>query len=101
MYAIRSYYGSRSVRGYSFESLSNNGVGSNNVITASAEVEMNFRRDWSVAAFVDTGNAFNDWGEYELRKGVGVGVRWYSIAGPVRLDFAQALDLEGDSYNFV
>jgi len=90
--------GSRSVRGYSFESLSNNGVGSNNVITASAEVEMNFRRDWSVAAFVDTGNAFNDWGEYELRKGVGVGVRWYSIAGPVRLDFAQALDLEGDPW---
>jgi len=31
--------GSTSVRGYNFESLSSNGIGSNNIITASAEVE--------------------------------------------------------------
>ena len=85
--------GSRSVRGYAFESLSNNGLGSNNIITASAEIEMNFRPDWSLAAFFDVGNAFNDWSDYELRKGVGVGIRWYSIAGPIRLDIAQGLDL--------
>jgi translocation and assembly module TamA len=85
--------GSRSVRGYSFESLSNNGIGSNNIVTASAEIEMKLRPNWSLAAFVDTGNAFNDWGEFELRTGAGVGVRWYSIAGPLRLDLAQALDL--------
>jgi len=90
--------GSRSVRGYSFESLSNNGLGSNNIITASAELEMNFHRNWSLAAFVDVGNAFNDWDEYELRKGAGVGIRWYSIAGPIRLDFASALDLPGDPW---
>jgi len=50
--------GSRSVRGYGFEDLSNNAIGSNNIITASAEVEWNFRPDWSMAAFFDIGNAF-------------------------------------------
>jgi translocation and assembly module TamA len=90
--------GSRSVRGYAFESLSNNGLGSNNIVTASAEIEMNFRPDWSLAAFFDAGNAFNDWSDYELRKGVGVGIRWYSIAGPIRLDIAQGLDLPGDPW---
>ena len=90
--------GSRSVRGYAFESLSNNGIGSNNIITASAEVEWNFRPDWSLATFYDVGNAFNDWGETNLKHGAGVGIRWYSIAGPVRLDFAQALSYDGDPW---
>ena len=90
--------GSRSVRGYGFESLSNNGLGSNNIVTASAEIELNVRQDWSVAAFFDAGNAFNDWDAYELRKGVGVGVRWYSIVGPMRLDIAQGLDLQGEPW---
>jgi len=87
--------GSRSVRGYGFEDLSNNGIGSNNMITGSAEVEWEFRQNWSAAAFFDTGNAFNEWDGFRLRKGVGFGVRWYSIAGPIRIDIAQALDLEG------
>ena len=36
--------GNNSVRGYGFEDLSDNGIGSNNIITASAEVEMKFKR---------------------------------------------------------
>jgi translocation and assembly module TamA len=87
--------GSHSVRGYDFEGLSNNDVGSNHMIAASAEIEMRFRENWSAAAFVDIGNAFNDWNDFELRKGAGVGIRWYSIVGALRLDVAQALDIEG------
>lgn len=90
--------GSHSVRGYSFESLSNNGIGSNNVITASAEIEMLFRPNWSAAAFVDTGNAFNDWGDMDLKSGVGLGLRWYSIIGALRLDIAHPLDLDDDPW---
>lgn len=90
--------GSRSVRGYAFESLSNNGLGSNNIVTASAEIEMNVRKDWSVAAFYDVGNAFNSWSDFDLRRGIGVGVRWYSIIGAVRVDVAQALDFAGDPW---
>ena len=84
--------GSQSVRGYGFESLSNNNVGSNNVITASAEIEMRFRENWSAAVFFDVGNAFNDWDSISLKKGAGAGIRWYSIAGPMRLDFARAIN---------
>ncbi len=87
--------GSTSVRGYGFERLSNNNIGSNNVVTASAEVEMRFLQNWSAAAFFDIGNAFNDWDSAELKKGIGVGIRWYTIAGAVRIDVAQGLDLPG------
>ena len=84
--------GSSSVRGYGFERLSNNNIGSNNIITASAEVEFKFLPNWSAAVFADVGNAFNDWSEPDLRLGIGAGIRWYSIAGPIRVDFAQATD---------
>lgn len=90
--------GSRSVRGYSFESLDNNGLGSNHIVAASAEIEMKFRENWSVAAFFDAGNAFNSWSDFEWRRGAGVGLRWYSIVGPIRLDFAQGLDFTGDPW---
>lgn len=87
--------GSNSVRGYGFEELSNNDIGSNNILTASAEVEFKILESWSVAAFFDVGNAFNDWNDFELRSGAGIGIRWYTIAGAIRLDFARALDVEG------
>ncbi|MEX2122699.1 MAG: BamA/TamA family outer membrane protein [Woeseia sp.] len=87
--------GSDSVRGYGFEELSNNDIGSNHVLTASAEIEMRLREKWSAAAFVDIGNAFNDWNDFELRTGAGIGIRWYTVAGAIRLDVARALDIEG------
>lgn len=90
--------GSHSVRGYDFEALSNNGIGSNHIVTASAEVEMHLTGNWSVAAFVDTGNAFNDWSSATLSTGVGLGVRWYTAGFPLRLDVAQALDLDGEPW---
>jgi len=90
--------GNQSVRGYAFNSLDNNGLGSNNVLTASAEAEFQFLESWSVAAFVDVGNAFNDWSKPGLKLGTGVGIRWYSVVGALRLDFAQGWALEGDPW---
>ena len=90
--------GSQSVRGYGFETLSDNDIGSNHIVTASAEIEIKVLEKWSGAVFVDIGNAFNDWSEPELKTGVGVGLRWYSIAGPISIDFAQALDYSGDPW---
>jgi translocation and assembly module TamA len=40
--------------------------------------------------FVDGGSAFND--SPDWRTGVGVGLRWRSPVGPVRLDLARGLD---------
>lgn len=90
--------GSHSVRGYGFETLSNNDIGSNHIVTASAEVEMKVLEKWSAAVFVDIGNAFNDWSDPQLKTGIGVGIRWYSIAGPIRVDIAQAQDYTGNPW---
>jgi len=90
--------GSTSVRGYGFERLSNNNIGSNHIVTASAEVEYRVLQNWSVAAFMDVGNAFNDWSNVSLKKGYGLGVRWYTIAGAMRFDVARAMDLPGEPW---
>jgi translocation and assembly module TamA len=92
--------GSMSVRGYGFEQLSNNDVGSNHIITASAETEYRFLENWSGALFYDIGNAFNDWNDPDLKRGAGFGIRWYSIAGEIRIDVAQALDFEGKPWRW-
>ena len=92
--------GSMSVRGYGFEQLSNNDIGSNNIITASAEAEYRFLDSWSVAAFADIGNAFNDWDDPDLKRGIGIGIRWYSFAGEIRFDVAQAIDFEGKPFRY-
>lgn len=84
--------GDRSVRGYGFEELSTNRNGANHTLVGSIEYEYNVFGDWSVAAFYDVGNAFNDFAEPELKRGAGLGVRWYTLIGPVQLDFARALD---------
>ena len=87
--------GDRSVRGYDYRTLgpkSNDGdvIGGRYFATASAEIELPVHADWGVAAFADTGNAWNDWGG--LNSGIGVGARWYSPLGPVELDLAHPLD---------
>jgi translocation and assembly module TamA len=87
--------GSMSVRGYGFERLSDNDIGSNHIITASAEAEYRFLESWSGAAFADIGNAFNDWADPDLKRGIGIGIRWYSFAGEIRIDIARAIDFEG------
>ena len=50
---------------------------------------------WRVATFVDQGNSFNTLELPSLKTGVGIGVRWVSPVGPLRLDLAKALDDEG------
>ena len=92
--------GAQSVRGYGFEDLSDNDLGSNNVFTGSAEVEIRVLGNWSAAAFIDIGNAFNDWSDPNLKRGAGIGIRWYSIAGAIRIDYARALDYEGKPWRW-
>ncbi|NLA68873.1 MAG: outer membrane protein assembly factor [Gammaproteobacteria bacterium] len=66
-------------------------LGARHVFTASAEYEHYFRGGpWGVAAFVDTGSAFD--GSPRLRTGAGVGLRWQTPVGPLRLDIARGLD---------
>ena len=84
--------GDRTVRGYGFETLSTNRNGANHILAASVEYEYRVGENWSLAAFYDVGNAFNDWNERKLKRGVGAGFRWYTLIGPIQVDIAQALD---------
>jgi translocation and assembly module TamA len=40
------------------------------------------------ALFVDAGNSANSFGNLQPALGLGVGVRWRSPVGPLRLDYA-------------
>ncbi|WP_376695832.1 autotransporter assembly complex protein TamA [Wenzhouxiangella sp. EGI_FJ10305] len=84
--------GDRTVRGYGFENLSTNRNGANHLLVGSVEYEYRVGDNWSLAAFADIGNAFNDLDRRKLKRGVGVGFRWYTMIGPLRIDIAQALD---------
>jgi translocation and assembly module TamA len=90
--------GDTSVRGYGYQRLgpadaSGRIVGGRHLLVGSAEIEWPVRSSrWSVASFIDTGNAFNDPEAYTLKTGVGIGVRWRSPIGPLRFDLAHAPD---------
>ncbi|MDW5375534.1 autotransporter assembly complex family protein [Halomonas sp. HP20-15] len=95
--------GDRSVRGYSYESLAPRNedgelLGGQQKFVASIEAQRRLTGDWWGAAFVDTGNAFNDWWPQDLATGAGLGVRWVSPVGPIRLDIAHPFDSEEDSW---
>jgi len=88
--------GDNSVRGYEYESLgprdeSGQVIGGSNLAIASVEYEHPLNRRWSIAAFVDSGNAFNGT-DLEPKSGAGVGFRWQSPLGPIRVDLAKPLN---------
>jgi translocation and assembly module TamA len=88
--------GDVSVRGYKYQSLGETDaaghvIGGKTLETGSIELEHRFLPKWGGAVFFDAGNALNTFTS-DLKKGVGVGVRWISPVGPVRLDGAYALD---------
>lgn len=91
--------GDQSVRGYDYEALSTHGEGGKQLLVGSAEVDQRFLTNWSAAVFFDAGNAMNDWGE-PLAHGAGVGIRWLSPIGPVRLDVAWAISEAENPYRF-
>jgi len=88
--------GDNSVRGYAYEQLGPQGsdgvvTGGRYLAVASAEVDYEFKPNWRVALFTDLGNAMLDLDE-SLKQSVGIGIRWVSPIGSVRLDLAQAID---------
>ncbi|NCF51360.1 BamA/TamA family outer membrane protein [Gammaproteobacteria bacterium] len=94
--------GDRSVRGYDYESLGpvdENGdvIGGSYLLDGSVEIDRLLGEKWTIAAFVDSGSAFND-SEIEFSTGAGIGIRWYSPLGPLRLDVAHPFDDPDNDY---
>ena len=87
--------GDESVLGYAYRTLGpvvDGAVTSGRMLwTGSAEIARPIFKDrpaywW--AAFIDAGNAANRWSELHPALGYGVGVRWRSPVGPLKLDLA-------------
>ncbi len=99
--SLRFYAGGdRSIRGYGWREVGPRidgatrgeryAIGAKNVATASIEFDHYFTPTWGAAVFVDTGSAFDD--QPDWRTGVGIGARWKSPVGPVRIDIARGLN---------
>ena len=95
--------GDRSVRGYTYQSLgpkdaAGNVIGGKNLIVGSLEVEYALAKNWGVVVFYDVGNAFNSTGDLRLAQGAGVGLRYYTVAGPIRVDVARQINVDDPKF---
>ncbi|WP_457670417.1 autotransporter assembly complex protein TamA [Thiolapillus sp.] len=96
--------GDSSVRGYDWKTLGpedeeGDVVGGRQMVTASIEYNHKVAEQWVAAGFVDAGNAFDDRLD-DVYFGAGVGVRWLSPVGTVRLDFAWPVHQKDKSTEF-
>lgn len=90
--------GDNSVRGFEFQSISpvndaGESTGGRYLTNVSIEYNRYFKNRWAMAAFADTGRAFNDRAD-PFRLGIGAGIRWLSPVGPLRIDVAVGISEE-------
>lgn len=98
-YKLRFFAGGdQSIRGFDYNSLSpiENGylTGGQVLAVGSAEYNYEFKPGFRAAVFTDVGNAYDSNFETDTKVGVGVGVRWASPIGVVRLDVAAGVTEE-------
>ncbi len=94
--------GDQSVRGYDYRSLAPKDAdgtiaGGRYLATASVEYEHPVSGPWGVALFADAGDAIDSWRD-GLRHAIGIGLRWRSPVGPLRLDLAFPSDRTEDDF---
>lgn len=87
--------GDQTIRGFNYESIAPRGplgllIGGKYLTVGSLEYDYLLFKKWRVATFIDAGTATNDFGE-PISVGGGVGIRWVTPVGPLRLDLAYAL----------
>lgn len=99
--SLRFYAGGdQSVRGFGYKELgtrdsSGTVVGGRYLVVGSAELERIINERWSLATFLDVGNAIDDLA-IDLEQGAGFGLRFRLPFGQVRLDLATALSESGN-----
>ncbi|MGD2131470.1 MAG: autotransporter assembly complex family protein [Maricaulaceae bacterium] len=91
--------GGGSVRGYDYQAISPRNedgevIGGRSLAEVSAELRWRGEGRWGYAAFIDGGAAWSELDPElsEFRWGIGVGARYYTAFGPIRVDVAAPLD---------
>lgn len=87
--------GDQSVRGYDYRTLSptdetGDRIGGRFLLASSVEYQYEFKPKWRAATFIDRGNAVDNWTD-PMKTSAGVGIRWVSPVGPIRLDLARSI----------
>jgi len=92
--------GDRSIRGFDYQAIGETNatggvIGGEYLIAGGAEYEHFFFKNWGAAVFVDAGDAFKS--SFDINVGSGIGLRWKSPIGMVRVDVARPVvtDLDG------
>ena len=89
--------GDQSIRGYDYKSIgarNSEGLitGGKSLAVASAEVDFGIAEKWRLALFTDVGDAFDDFNQVNFKQSAGVGIRWISPIGPIRIDLARPIN---------
>ncbi|WP_353171113.1 autotransporter assembly complex protein TamA [Acinetobacter rudis] len=91
--------GDQSMRGFDYKSLSpmidGYKVGGQGLAIGTMEYNYQFKEGWRAALFSDFGNAYDEKFSNPIEYSVGVGVRWRSPIGPIRLDVASGVSEPG------
>jgi translocation and assembly module TamA len=101
--------GSATVRGYKYQSVGplfadGNPIGGTAIDAATVELRQRLWGNFGAVAFVDAGQVSTSSAPFEgaLQEGVGVGARYYTGIGPIRVDVAMPVNRppHGDSFEF-
>jgi translocation and assembly module TamA len=89
--------GDSSLRGYGYQTIApvnaeQELIGGIRLATVNLEYQHRVKGDWWLALFTDYGSAWND--QPDWKQSVGIGARWASPVGPIRLDLAYGMDHE-------
>lgn len=91
--------GDQSVRGFDYKSLAAEEqgfkIGGQALAVGSLEYNYQFKEGLRAAIFADVGNAYDSDFSTPTAYGVGVGIRWASPIGSIRLDVASGLSDDG------
>jgi outer membrane protein insertion porin family len=94
--------GINSLRGFRYIGPTNPGtsdvIGGTTMLVFNAEIVFPFIKDAGMKGviFYDAGNSWNDMYDIgDLRQSVGLGLRWYSPIGPLRLEYGYIINRQG------
>lgn len=87
--------GDQSLRGFDYKSLSPESsgfkVGGQALAVGTLEYNYQFKEGWRAAVFTDVGNAYDEKFSNDNEYSLGLGIRWSSPIGPIRLDVASGV----------